>query len=264
MDSHSSPDIVAMSAELAQIAARAGDVLRRMQQEALNVALKADGSPVSAADEASEQVISTALRAAFPTIPVISEENAQSHAKIAQDRFFLVDPLDGTKAYLAGGPDYCVLIALIEHGVPVVAAIDLPVAQRTYQIAGSVNSIGRDGTIVPLRTQSCDNRARVAVISSHHAQDSSEALCRECGAKDIRYENSALKFIRLAEGEADVYPRPGRTMQWDIAAGDALLRATGGVIKSRDGKPLRYGFGSDGWANPEFIAWRCKDDASGR
>lgn len=247
---------------MAEIAAEAGVELCRIQACGCGSMLKPDGSPVSDADIAAEAIISARLSAAFPEVPVISEENAVSHETGGAECFFLVDPLDGTKAFLAGAPDFCVLIALIVRRVPVAAAIHAPATGQSWW-AGQAGFSAQDRQFSGVR-QLAAHPARVggqiAIVSSQHAGGTSQNMCDKLGITEVRRLNSALKFVRLAEGEADIYPRLGRTMQWDVAAGDALLRAIGGGVFDLDGRPLRYGAGVDGWANPEFIAIRAQPD----
>lgn len=243
---------------LAGIAAEAGLELSRLQACGCASALKSDGSPVSDADIAAEAVISKRLVAAFPDVPVISEENAESHARAGGEQFFLVDPLDGTKAFLAGGPDYCVLIALITNHAPIAVALHAPATGQSWwagESAWKAGNLAFSG-VVPIVPQPPRAGGQIAVVSSVHAGEASRALCRKLEIADVKCENSALKFARLAEAEADIYPRIGRTMQWDIAAGDGLLRALGGGVFDLEGRPLTYGPGADGWANPDFIALR--------
>ena len=247
---------------LAEIAAEAGSVLNRIRAKGCTSQLKPDGSPVSDADIAAEAIISARLGAAFPDIPVISEENATSHATDDADCFFLVDPLDGTKAFLAGGPDFCVLIALVSRHVPIAGAIHAPATGQSWW-AGQTGVLALDrqfSAITPLQPHPPRVGGQIAVVSSQHAGGASREMCDKLGITEVKCENSALKFARLATGEADLYPRLGRTMQWDVAAGDAVLRATGGGVFDLAGRPLRYGAGGDGWANPEFVAIRLLAD----
>jgi 3'(2'), 5'-bisphosphate nucleotidase len=191
----------------------------------------------------------------FPDIAIVSEENAASQSRAAPERFFLVDPLDGTRAFLRGGPDFCVLIALIECGVPIAAALDAPARGKRYwsgrhAFVASTNA-GDAGKRLPVRT---DASLRTAIISTHHASESSRKLCAALGVETVLTENSALKFARVAEGEADLYPRAGTTMEWDIAAGDAILRAVGGGVTDLAGTLMRYGLPGTSWEVPGFIA----------
>ena len=277
MPSHFLSDLDACAYRLAQIAQDAGCLLQDMRKAPLTPRMKDDDSPVTAADLASEAVILAALARDFPDIPVVSEENAPGQQVSASHqgqtrRFFLVDPLDGTKAYIAGGADFCVLIALIEDGIPVAGALHAPISGQTWWVGAHVyravtpsdsaqgSAKIQNATIQRVFAAQTDRTSCIAMTSAYHAQAESLALCTQLGVSDIRHENSALKFIRLALGEADFYPRPGRTMQWDVAVGDAILRALGGGILSLEGKPLPYGYGAEGWANPGFIAYRKKPE----
>lgn len=242
---------------LAGIAAEAGDVLLRYWKATCEAALKGDGSPVSEADMAAEALIRARLLAAYPYWPIVSEERAESHVVPVHGTFLIVDPLDGTRPFLAGKPDFCVLIGLIEKGVPIAGAIHAPVCGRSWWAgAHAFTTAGRDfGTAT--RIAPSPPRARIAIVSRDEAGEKSRPLCASLGASEILAENSALKFARLADGEADLYPRNGRTMQWDIAAGDAVLRALGGGVFDLERRPLVYGAGPLGWANPDFVAFRC-------
>lgn len=241
---------------MARIAREAGALLLAMQGSDLARERKSDGSPVSDADRAADTLVTAGLQAAFPDIPVVSEENAASQILSGAARFFLVDPLDGTHAYLRGGQDYCVLIALIEQGAPIAGAMDAPAhARRHWSGARAWRAAGDDLRGEPL-VPSPPCRQPTAIISAHHAGEQSLALCRTLGVERVLTENSALKFARLAEGDADFYPRAGNTMEWDIATGDALLRALGGGILDSSGAAMVYGRAPGDWLVPSFIAYR--------
>ena len=172
-------------------------------------------------------------------------------------RFLLVDPLDGTRGFAEGGDDYCVLVALIENGRPLAGAIDVPEQGRTFWGAKTVRvtSGGRAPSADdPAPRPSSAPRGRCAILSRHHVEPLGRDLCTSLGIESFRHESSAIKFLRLIEGEADLYPRFGTVMQWDIAAGDALLRASGGALYDRAGHEMRYGPGPDGWRVADFIA----------
>lgn len=248
------PDGVALA--LRDIAEAAGEVLKAHQAAGCPAQIKEDGSPVTQADIESEALVLKALAQRFPGVPVISEENAQSHALATPPRYFLVDPLDGTRAFIAGKPDYAVLIALVEAGVPVAGVVHIPAMGLSWWAGKRAMSAQGGGARRLLTALPQRFKAPRGVISAHHAVGESHALCARLGIDIAHVENSALKFGRLAEGEVDCYPRPGRTMQWDVAAGDALLRALGGGIFTLAGERLTYGAGALGWANPAFIAWR--------
>jgi 3'(2'),5'-bisphosphate nucleotidase len=241
---------------LATIAVEAGGVLDCFRSGECGSMLKADGSPVSEADIAAERLIHDRLSAAFPAVPIVSEEQAASHSTVPWPAFFLVDPLDGTRPFLAGKPDFCVLIALIVAGKPIAGAIHAPALGRSWWAGERAYAAHGPGLADASELLPKPAGTAIAIVSRDSAGDASRGLCAELGARQILSENSALKFARLADGEADIYPRRGQTMQWDIAAGDALLRALGGGIFDLDGNPLVYGAGALGWANPHFIAYR--------
>lgn len=248
--------------QIAEIAAAAGDVLNCFRSDQCRREMKADGSPVSEADLAAEAELKRLLSAAFPDLPIISEENTASHDLAPGAGFLLVDPLDGTRSFLDGGKDFCILVALIENAVPVAGAIHAP-AEGASWWAGASAWRSEDRAfagVETLKPAPLRPGLRRAVVSRHHAEGASLDFCARLGIGSVRHENSALKFVRLAQDEADLYPRLGRTMQWDIAAGDALLRALGGGIYDLAGNALRYGPGSAGWANPDFVAFRCVQD----
>ncbi|MFY8112584.1 MAG: 3'(2'),5'-bisphosphate nucleotidase CysQ family protein [Rhabdaerophilum sp.] len=242
--------------EMAMIARKGGESLLCFRSPDCARTLKPDGSPVSAADMASEQVIVSALRERFPQWPVVSEEGEAAMPAEAST-FFLVDPLDGTRAFLAGRPDFCVLIALIERGIPIAGAIHQPVGDGNWW-SGIHAFRGDPAEDAEMLVPGPGERSggAIAIISAEHAGAASRVLCDRMDIAEIRSENSALKFVRLAEGEADLYPRIGRTMQWDVAAGDALLRCLGGGVRDLDGQSLVYGDSRHGWANPDFVAYR--------
>lgn len=254
------PDPDAVAGALRQIAEAAGEGLKAHQAAGCPTQIKDDGSPVTLADIESEAFILKALAQRFPGIVVISEENSASHTLATPERYFLVDPLDGTRAFIEGKPDYAVLIAYVERGIPLAGVVHIP-AQGLSWWAGQHAYAAQDGGITRRLTPLPQRfKAPRGVISAHHAVGESHALCARLGIDIAHVENSALKFGRLAEGEVDCYPRPGRTMQWDVAAGDALLRVLGGGVFTLAGERLAYGAGALGWANPAFIAWRDARD----
>lgn len=248
----------AIARRLAGIAALAGDALMCFRTPECRRVAKPDGSPVTEADLAAEAVILKRLAAEFPQWPAVSEERGVGEGLERGGDFFLVDPLDGTRAFIGGGPDFCVLIALIAGGAPVASAMHAPATGESWWGGASAfKSDTRDfGAIRTLEPLPKRDGGLIAIVSSVHAGTESRVLCTKFDIAEVRSENSALKFARLAEGEADIYPRIGRTMQWDIATGDGLLRALGGGVVDLEGRPLVYGAGAEGWANPDFIAHR--------
>lgn len=259
------PDEIALL--LARIAREAGRILARMQPQNPAPELKSDSSPVTAADRASETLILRELGLHFPDIPIVSEENAASHVAPASQRFFLVDPLDGTRAFIAGTADFCVLLALIEDGVPVAGAIHAPIADETVWAGEALwQASGDPGAATPLRSgpARAPGRPMIGIASKLHGDAGTDRVLADHGVAEVIRMSSALKFIRMARGEADFYPRLSRTMQWDIAAGDAILRVGGGGILDPEGRLMRYGFGAQGWASPSFTAFRSLGDAEYR
>lgn len=243
----------------------AGAAILDVYRNGMDVSLKADSSPVTQADELAEKIIVSALTEAFPDIPVIAEEAvAAGHAPEIDHRFFLVDPLDGTKEFINKSSDFTVNIALIDGGVPVAGVVYAPALGIAYAGEGdkawkmAVSDEGQVTIRVPITSRTVV-KPPVGLISRSHCDAKTHAFVAEHAVKDCRSIGSSLKFCMLAEGGADVYPRFTRTMEWDTAAGDAVLRAAGGRTLGLDGKPLVYGkrnqaHDSD-FANPSFIAW---------
>ncbi len=206
------------------------------------------------ADEAADALISAGLRAAFPGVPLITEEQAESHALTAQS-FLIVDPLDGTKEFIQRRGDFTVNIAYVEGGVPVRGVVYAPAQGRLFytQADGtSVEELG-DGTTRAIRVATPDNAALMVVASKSHRDTATDDYIARYAVRDMKSAGSSLKFCLVATGEADLYPRLGRTMEWDTAAGDAVLRGAGGLcVRFDDHSPLAYG--KPGWDNPHFIA----------
>lgn len=251
---------------LEKIALDAGRAILDVYAAGPNVVLKNDSSPVTEADERAEAIILSGLSAAFPDIPVVAEEAAAAGRIPAVEgrSFFLVDPLDGTKEFINRRDDFTVNIALIENGVPTVGIVYAPAKGVAYTGAAGEAfklAVSEELTVTGREKIACRTRSTelTAVASRSHNSPETEAFLAEKGVASTKSVGSSLKFCLVAEGEADVYPRFGRTMEWDTAAGDAVLRAAGGVTLDIDGAPFRYGktnqaFDSD-FANGHFIAW---------
>jgi 3'(2'), 5'-bisphosphate nucleotidase len=217
---------------------------------------KADGSPVSDADERSQEIILPRLVEITPEVPIVAEEGAKTDAaESPSELFWLVDPLDGTKEFLGGTDEFTVNIALVEDRVPVLGVVLAPARGLLFAAAAGVGASVEDGSArksIGARTIPPEG---LTVVSSRSHGDR-EALERFTAGRRVSREvvaGSSLKFCLLASGEADVYPRFGRTMEWDTAAGDAVLRAAGGRVTELNGEPLAYG--KPGFENPHFIAW---------
>ncbi len=215
---------------------------------------KGDASPVTEADEAADAIISAGLRAAFPDVALITEEQAASHGQRA-DTFLIVDPLDGTKEFVQRRGDFTVNIAYVEKGVPLRGVVFAPAQGRLFYTRPDGVSVEEvAGVAREIRVGAPDNAALMVVASKSHRDAALEDYIARYAVKDSRSAGSSLKFCLVATGEADLYPRLGRTMEWDTAAGDAVLRGAGGrVVRLDDHSDLRYG--KDGWDNPHFIAY---------
>lgn len=225
--------------------------------------LKADQSPVTEADAAAEAIILHGLGSAFPSLPVVAEEAAAAGSiPRVGDAFFLVDPLDGTREFVDGGGAFTVNIALIKNGAPVAGVVYAPAASRLYAAADGKafrSAVARDFTLVgreALKARPVPERRMIAVASRSHRSPETDAFLATLDIAEFAPAGSSLKFCLIAEGSADVYPRLGRTMEWDTAAGQAVLEAAGGrVLVWQDGPPLHYGKVERGFDNPHFIAW---------
>jgi 3'(2'), 5'-bisphosphate nucleotidase len=237
----------------------------RIFRAGCEVAHKADSSPVTEADRASEKIILAGLREAFPDIPCVAEEEASAGIlpPALEGAFFLVDPLDGTKEFVNRRTDFTVNIALVRNSRPEIGVVFAPCSGRFFSgIPGraEVLEVTDDYTIAGRRliVARVSTTPLAVVASRSHNTPETEAYIRSLGAAEIVSVGSSLKFCLLASAEADLYPRFGRTMEWDTAAGDAVLRAAGGMTRTLDGKPLTYGkrnqSDNEDFANPHFIA----------
>ena len=223
--------------------------------------MKADGSPVTEADHRAEAIILARLAAAFPDIAVLAEEEASAGRipKLGR-RFFVVDPLDGTRGFVDRNGEFTVNIALVDDGAPVAGVVYAPDAHALYYGArgeGAFRSLD-GGPPEPIRTRPHPSQGLTAIASRSQSAETKARLAHLPVAEFVP-SSSSLKFCLLAEGSADVYPRFGRTMEWDTGAGQAVLEAAGGRVMALEGDeeagPLRYGKVEAGFANPHFIAW---------
>jgi 3'(2'), 5'-bisphosphate nucleotidase len=241
---------------LAEIACRAGALLRRYETRGCAHRLKEDGSPTSAADLAAEELILAALAEDFPGVPVIAEETASTVEPGAL--FFLVDPLDGTRDFLHGTGEYSVNVALVAGDRPVAATLVAPALGRAWA-AGVHASAGTvaEGDLGPLslvRVRPAPSEGVVALVSRRHGDDATEACLASFTVAERRTASSALKFALIASGEADLYLRCGPTMEWDTAAGDHLLTCAGGAVVGPGRTPLTYGHHGRDYRNGAFAA----------
>jgi 3'(2'), 5'-bisphosphate nucleotidase len=244
---------------LERIARRAGDVILAIYGSDFAVQTKADASPVTAADEAAERLIVPALTALQPCLPVVAEEaTSRGQAPEIGRRFWLVDPLDGTREFVSRNGEFTVNIALVQDGEPVLGVVYVPVHDLLY--AGAVGQGAWQVKDGQRQTMACRPRPAAGVTlacSRSHGDDQALAAWLQAQGDDGRVAGrvdagSSLKFGLIAAGQADLYPRFGRTMEWDTAAGDAVLRAAGGSVCDLAGRPLRYG--KPGFENPAFVA----------
>ena len=243
-------------AELAHILAiEAGEAIMRLYRQGIVVQTKDDASPVTEADEIADALIVAGLAAGAPGIPIVSEESvAQGRMPdISSGRFWLVDPLDGTKEFISGTDEFTVNIALVENGSPILGALHAPALNECYLADGhGAFLITKNGYRRPIRARALPSDGAVVVASRNHRDATTDEFIARHQTSRITSAGSALKFGLLAKGVADLYPRFGRTMEWDTAAGHAVLTAAGGSLKCMDGTVLRYG--KEGLDNPAFVA----------
>ncbi|UWR84312.1 3'(2'),5'-bisphosphate nucleotidase CysQ [Phaeobacter inhibens] len=245
-----------------RLAIEAGEkIMEIYNSDEFEVKVKSDESPVTAADEAADALISAGLRAAFPDVMLVTEEQADSHSK-SGDTFLIVDPLDGTKEFIHRRGDFTVNIALVEKGVPTRGVVYAPARSRMFFTLADGSAVEETGTfdpaamgeIKPIRVADSNNDALMVVASKSHRDQATDDYINKYAVKDSKSAGSSLKFCLVATGEADLYPRVGRTMEWDTAAGHAVLGGAGGqVVRFDDHAPLTYG--KEGYANPFFIAY---------
>jgi 3'(2'), 5'-bisphosphate nucleotidase len=222
--------------------------------------LKSDDSPVTAADKQADKIISKGLKKYFPEIPIITEEQVESHSLNAQV-FFIVDPLDGTKEFIKRRGDFTVNIALVCDGKPIRGIVYAPGRNRLFYTNSNGKaveekghfSVLKMGLVENIQTAFSDNTALKVVASKSHRDAQTDKYISKYNCEQIVSAGSSLKFCLLAAGEADLYPRFGPTMEWDTAAGHAILTAAGGIVVQAQNKQ-RLKYGKQGYKNPFFIA----------
>lgn len=246
----------------------AGALQMRYQTSGIAVEIKSDDSPVTAADREAEALLVAALNAAAPDVPVLAEERAAAGAvpEIAE-RFFAVDPLDGTKEFVAGRPEFTINVGLVESGLPRFGLIFAPALSALYVTLDAGAAYGCtlpvDGSIASLAgcalTRLAVRKAHPGALHALVSRTTNNAPCQSflhsVGVSSSTQIGSSLKFCLIAAGEADVYARFGPTREWDTAAGHAILVAAGGSIVTTDGDALTYGKAAQGYLNPDFVAW---------
>ncbi|MEX1108017.1 MAG: 3'(2'),5'-bisphosphate nucleotidase CysQ [Dongiaceae bacterium] len=254
-------ELAALAPSIAAAARTAGARIMDYYSQAIAARAKDDRSPVTDADDAAERIILPVLEDLLPGVPTVSEEAVSREGAPdigpagATRRFWLVDPLDGTKEFLSRNGEFTVNVALIVDATPLLGAVHLPALGTTY-----IGIVGMGATVETTEGQRRDITARVppnegvtVLASRSHGNDAAlDVFLKDTRIADRINAGSSLKFCRIAEGIADIYPRLGRTMEWDTAAGQAVLAAAGGSVCRTDGTPLTYG--KPGFENPHFVA----------
>ena len=259
-------DFAAAATRLTDAAARAGAAMLRHYAAGPAVEFKADNSPVTCADRDSEAIALAAIAELAPSIPIVSEESAGDCTQPLPPRFFLVDPLDGTKEFINKRDDFILNIALIDGGRPVFGLVYAPARERlgitvapgkAVEARLIANDAGADFAALqsqPLRVRPAPG-GLTALVSRSHLDPDTEAFLARLRIADRTSAGSSIKFLEIAAGGADVYPRLAPTMEWDTAAGQAVLEAAGGRVVDLENKPLAYGKTASALRNPSFVAW---------
>jgi len=255
-------DFQNLTTVMRKLALDAGDKIMEIYDGPdFEVQLKSDDSPVTIADEAADAIISAGLRAAFPDVALVTEEQADSHGETAKT-FLIVDPLDGTKEFIKRRGDFTVNIAYVVDGSPIRGVVYAPAKGRLFYTDADGNSVEEQGpfakdtigTVAPISVSNPDNSALLVVASKSHRDEATDSYIGKYSVADMKSAGSSLKFCLIATGEADIYPRVGRTMEWDTAAGHAVLNGAGGAVVRFDNHALLT-YGKNIFENPFFIAY---------
>jgi 3'(2'), 5'-bisphosphate nucleotidase len=258
-------EAAALMERLTDLVVQAGRAILAVNRQAMTVAGKTDGSPVTDADLAADRIIGEGLKLIAPDVPALSEERVREAKPPYRGSFFLIDPLDGTKEFLAGRGEFTVNLALITDAVPLLGIIGAPALGLVWRgLVGRgaerlrLDDAGSRSKAEPIRTRPFPKTGEpwVAAVSRSHGDARTKAFI-DARPEAVRVKlGSAVKFGRLAEGMADIYPRLAPTSEWDVAAGHALVVAAGGKVTDASGRPLRFGEGERGdFIVPAFIAW---------
>lgn len=250
---------------LTRLAVQAGAAVLAVNRSTMGLDRKIDGSVVSEADMLSDSIIADGLAKLAPVIPVLSEERTHLAARPYRDSFFLIDPLDGTREFVTGTDEFTVNIALVTRGEPslgIVVAPALGIVWRGIVGRGAERLlVTKDATVCgspqPIRTRPHPGPASpwIVNVSRSHCDPRTEAFIAERPGAIRQVLGSSIKFCRVAEGGADIYPRLSPTSEWDVAAGHAIVTAAGGLITDGRGQPLRFGEDREGFLVQDFIAW---------
>jgi 3'(2'), 5'-bisphosphate nucleotidase len=253
---------VALIEPLTELVAQAGAAILAVNRGTMMRSGKADGSPVTEADLAADRLIAEGLARLKPEIQTLSEERTYPARLPTTSSFFLIDPLDGTKEFLAGRDEFTVNLALVTDGAPLLGIVGAPALGLIWRGlvgrgAERLTITGSAGGAEPIRTRPIPPPGKpwVAAVSRSHGDSRTEAFIDSRPGAVRQIAGSAIKFCRVAEGGADIYPRLSPTCEWDVAAGHALVTAAGGKVTDAQGRPLRFGAGAKDFIVPEFIAW---------
>jgi 3'(2'), 5'-bisphosphate nucleotidase len=251
----------ALMEPLTDLVIRAGAAILAVNRAAMRIEGKLDGSPVTEADLAADRIIAEGLTRLAPQVPALSEERVNLAKPAYAGSFFLIDPLDGTKEFVAGRDEFTVNVALVTNGVPILGVIGAPALGLVWRgmVGGGAERLrlGERSLPEPIHTRRLPARGEpwIAAVSRSHGDCRTEAFIAERPGAIRKTLGSSVKFGRVAEGQADIYPRLAPTSEWDIAAGHAILTAAGGRITDARGAALQFGKGGNGFIVPEFIAW---------
>ncbi len=251
----------ALMEPLTDLVVRAGAAILSLNRAAMKVVGKADGSPVTEADLAADRIIAEGLEWLIPDIPALSEECAHLAKPPYGGSFFLIDPLDGTREFVAGRNEFTVNLALVTNGTPLLGIIGAPALGLIWR--GLVGrgaerlTTGKGSVTEPIHTRPLPTRGEpwIVAVSRSHGDIRTEAFIDARPGAIRQKLGSAVKFGRVAEGGADIYPRLAPTSEWDVAAGHAVVTAAGGKVTDAQGADLKFGGGREGFIVPEFIAW---------
>lgn len=253
----------ALMEPLTHLVIRAGAAILAVNRSAMKIEGKLDGSPVTEADLAADRIIGEGLARLAPDIPALSEERVDLAKPAYDGSFFLIDPLDGTKEFVAGRDEFTVNLALVTNGTPLLGIIGAPALGLIWRgiVGRGAERLAIDGLSVgaaePIRTRKhpAPGAPWIVAVSRSHGDARTEAFISARPGAVRQMLGSAVKLGRVAEGEADIYPRLAPTSEWDVAAGHAIVTAAGGKITDGRGAALRFGGGREGFIVPEFIAW---------
>jgi len=252
---------------LTDLVIRAGAAILAVNRGAMKIDGKLDGSPVTEADLAADRIIADGLARLIPELPALSEERVQLAKPPYDGSFFLIDPLDGTKEFVAGRSEFTVNLALVTNGAPLLGILGAPalgLIWRGLVGRGAERLTATGGSAAePIHTRPHPKRGDpwIVAVSRSHGDSRTEAFIAERPGAIRQALGSAVKFGRVAEGGADIYPRLAPTSEWDVAAGHAVVTAAGGKITDAQGKDLHFGRRREGFIVPEFIAWGDPDAA---